>query len=392
MKSTNSYDVIVIGGGTAGISAALSAARTGAKTLLAEATYLLGGLASAGLVTYYLPLCDGDGTQLCRGIAEELLLLAVSEGSESPIPEAWRRGGTKAERRKKRYEAQFNPYMFAFLAERLLSENGVDILYGGMLSKTHKNKQGNKIAEIDVTTRAETLSFTAKSFVDCTGDATLCAYAGEDTALSERGNVLAAWYYETRGGEYMLNMRGSKDNVYSLPLGEKKTFVGLGAEELSRVTKISHETVLNDFLKNGEVSRTHALAAVSMIPQVRMTRRLCGAANLRKSDDGKLISASAGTFGSWKSRGPAYELPMGALYGRKIKNLFAAGRCVSVEDDEMWDIARVIPVCAVTGEAAGVMAALYGDTGEIEPEKVQSTLVSRGVKVHIEDCRKEKNE
>ena len=83
---------------------------------------------------------------------------------------------------------------------------------------------------------------------------------------------------------------------------------------------------------------------------------------------------------------------MGALYGRKIKNLFAAGRCVSVEDDEMWDIARVIPVCAVTGEAAGVMAALYGDTGEIEPEKVQSTLVSRGVKVHIEDCRKEKNE
>ena len=52
--------------------------------------------------------------------------------------------------------------MFAFLAERLLSENGVDILYGGMLSKTHKNKQGNKIVKIDVTTRAETLSFTAK--------------------------------------------------------------------------------------------------------------------------------------------------------------------------------------------------------------------------------------
>lgn len=80
--------------------------------------------------------------------------------------------------------------MFAFLAERLLSENGVDVLYGGTLSKTHKNKQGNKIAEIDVTTRAETLSFTAKSFVDCTGDATLCAYAGEDTALSEKATFL----------------------------------------------------------------------------------------------------------------------------------------------------------------------------------------------------------
>lgn len=114
MKSTNSYDVIVIGGGTAGISAALSAARTGAKTLLAEATYLLGGLASAGLVTYYLPLGDGDGAQLCRGIAEELLLLAVSKGSESPIPEAWRRGGTKAERRKNAMKRSLIPICSRF--------------------------------------------------------------------------------------------------------------------------------------------------------------------------------------------------------------------------------------------------------------------------------------
>ncbi len=52
------YDVIVAGGGVAGIAAALAAARHGAKTLLLERTYLLGGLATAGLVTVYLPLCD----------------------------------------------------------------------------------------------------------------------------------------------------------------------------------------------------------------------------------------------------------------------------------------------------------------------------------------------
>ena len=70
------YDVIVVGGGIAGIAAALAAARTGAKTLLLEKMYLPGGLATSGLVTVYLPLCDGKGTQVSFGLAEELLRLS----------------------------------------------------------------------------------------------------------------------------------------------------------------------------------------------------------------------------------------------------------------------------------------------------------------------------
>ena len=66
------YDVIVSGGGIAGISAALAAQRAGAKTLLIEKEYSLGGLATLGLVTIYLPICDGFGRQVCFGIAEEL--------------------------------------------------------------------------------------------------------------------------------------------------------------------------------------------------------------------------------------------------------------------------------------------------------------------------------
>ena len=75
------YDVVVCGGGIAGISAALAAARTGAKTLLIENSYLLGGLATSGLVAIYLPLCDGEGHQLSFGIAEELLRLSVVKSS-----------------------------------------------------------------------------------------------------------------------------------------------------------------------------------------------------------------------------------------------------------------------------------------------------------------------
>ena len=58
------YDTVAVGGGIAGISAALAAARNGSKTLLVEREFLLGGLATLGLVTIYLPLCDGLGKQV----------------------------------------------------------------------------------------------------------------------------------------------------------------------------------------------------------------------------------------------------------------------------------------------------------------------------------------
>ena len=122
------YDVAVIGGGIAGIAAALSSARCGTKTLLLESSFVLGGLATAGLVTVYLPLCDGNGTLLCRGIAEELLKLSIMHGAEESVPDAWTHDCAKEERAKKRYVAQYNPNVFAILSEQLLTENGADIL------------------------------------------------------------------------------------------------------------------------------------------------------------------------------------------------------------------------------------------------------------------------
>ena len=73
-------EVLVAGGGIAGIAAALAAARTGADVLLLEREYILGGLGTAGIVTIYLPLCDGMGNQVSFGIAEELLRLSIQHG------------------------------------------------------------------------------------------------------------------------------------------------------------------------------------------------------------------------------------------------------------------------------------------------------------------------
>ena len=98
-------DVLVCGGGFAGIAAALSAARSGKRVILLEKTYTLGGLGTAGLVTIYLPLCDGMGQQVSFGIAEELFRLSISMGMEPQLemryPDIWLDEDRASERNEK---------------------------------------------------------------------------------------------------------------------------------------------------------------------------------------------------------------------------------------------------------------------------------------------------
>ena len=80
--------MIVVGGGIAGISAAVTAARNGASALLIEKGINLGGLATVGLISWYEPLCDGYGKKLIGGIAEELIYLATECGFDN-LPDEW---------------------------------------------------------------------------------------------------------------------------------------------------------------------------------------------------------------------------------------------------------------------------------------------------------------
>ena len=110
-----SCDVLVCGGGFGGISAALAAARQGKRGILLEKQFMLGGLGTAGLVTIYLPLCDGYGHQVSFGIAEELLRLSISMGAEARYPANWLDSQDPAGRTDKdpRFEVQYNPNLFA---------------------------------------------------------------------------------------------------------------------------------------------------------------------------------------------------------------------------------------------------------------------------------------
>ena len=99
-------------------------------------------------------------------------------------------------------------------------------------------------------------------------------------------------------------------------------------------------------------------------------------------EEHKYFEDSIGMVSNWRKRGPVYEVPFRTLYSKKVKNLNCAGRITSV-GDVMWDIMRVIPCCAVTGEAAGVAGACAKEQGScsmtgVDTARLRGYLLENG--------------
>lgn len=392
-KVTESCDVLVCGGGFAGISAALAAARQGKKVILLEKQYILGGLGTAGLVTMYLPLCDGCGRQVSFGIAEELLRLSISMGAEDRYPDNWLDSGdvNKRTEKDKRFEVQYNPQLFAILAEQLLIKNGVTILYGSYAVGV--SKSGDTIDAVIIENKSGRQGIAVKSVVDATGDCDIAYFAGAPTKTFQQGNVLAAWYYSLGQKGYKLNMVGcadipdeQKNENNKVELLIPKRFTGLSGTELSEMMQLSHASTLRNILKKRETDDTLIPTATATIPQIRMTRRIVGEYTLRDTEEHKFFADSVGMVSNWRKRGPVYEVPFSTLFSKNVKNLITAGRCTSVTDS-MWDIMRVIPCCAVTGQAAGTAAAVSSDFSQLNINALQSILQSNGVVLHEKNLK-----
>lgn len=387
---TKNCDVLVCGGGFGGISAALSAARQGKKVILTEKLFMLGGLGTAGIVTIYLPLCDGLGRQVSFGIVEELFRLSISMGAEARYPENWldQSDPEKRTEKDKRFEVQYNPHLFAILAEQLLIKEGVEILYGTYAVSTAVEK--DKIAAVICENKSGRFGISAKSVVDATGDCDIAHFSGAPTEKFGQGNVLAAWYYSCGDKGYQLRMLGASDTPdedkngkESKPLIDRR-FSGLDGEELSEQTVLSHGQTLSDIKAKRNGGEDILPVNIATTPQIRMTRRIAGEYTLDTKEMHTYFEDSIGMVSNWKKRGPVYEVPFRTLYSGKIKNLICAGRCTSVTD-AMWDIMRVIPCCAVTGQAAGTAAAMTDDFASLPVSELQTQLKKDGVILHEED-------
>ena len=387
----NEYDIVIIGGGIAGVSAALAAAKNQAESvLLIDKQFGLGGLATLGLITIYLPICDGNGHQVCFGISEKLLRLSIKHGYEKAYPKAWLEDGTLEEKIKHRYCVQYNGNIFSLLMERELLKYSVDLLYGTYVCDVIVNE--DRITGVVIENKSGRSVIKAKKVIDTSGDADVFVYTKTETQLYSRKTPLAAWYYSLVDGSIRLNQLGAADSVKdfsesSYNGGPDKLselhFNGADAKELTDLVLESHKVLLDNFLRYGGITDDHSLTTMASIPQVRMTRKIVGETIL---DDTPFVrhDDSIGMTGDWRKRGPIFEIPFSCLYNGKMKNLITAGRSISTTDS-MWDVTRVIPGCTVTGEAAGTAAAMTDDFTAIDIKELQARLIRNGVKLHISD-------
>jgi len=393
---TYDCDVLVCGGGIAGIASSLAAARKGKNVILVERAFEVGGLATAGLVTIYLALCDGYGHQVSFGIAEELLRLSVKYGYERPCGLNWWRDNdiSKHTENDSRFEASFNPNYAAILYEQLLASEGVKILYGTVAVKAET--ENGKITSVIIENKSGRQAIKAKAVVDATGDADIAKLAGVKTKTPARGNVLASWYYSySKDNGYLLRPMGCcdipeeelKKGKPDVPRLSEIRFSGLDGEEISEFMIMSRKALLNDCMEYYKNDSTYVPITIPSIPELRMTRKIAGEYELDDTEKFKHFDDSIGMVSDWRKRGPVYEVPFGTLISRECKNLICAGRCTSVTD-AMWDIMRVIPCCAVTGQAAGVAASMCDDFSTLDVSALQEALRSDGVVIHWCDIQK----
>ena len=374
------YDHVVVGGGFAGVAAALASARAGAKTCLLERTNVLGGLSTQGHIIVFMPLCDGYGRQVTFGIPEELLRLPMKYSAAKPNGAWVDKKGTKKELSDKRYELVFDPGPMMLGLERALVDAGVDIFYD--CSAENVVREGTRIAELIARCGAQRILFAANAFTDATGSATLAQLCGEATVGGCTGNIPCGWYYVVDGERHIHLRCGAGKTLRKLDPAAARDYAGDDPEERSRHAIASRRAILLDIEE--ENKRRAALGQeplhVFSIPTYPTLLKLARVAG--EGASGPVV----GIFSDWRRKGPVYPLRFGQLLVPGVSNLLTAGRCIACAD-EMWDVVRCLPACCVSGQAAGTAAALLprgGSFASLDGEALRKRLVASGVRLDAE--------
>lgn len=407
------FDVVVIGGGPAGLAASVSAARHGARTLLVERYGFLGGMGTAGGVTNFAGLYgrkNGEMRQVVHGVVGELLQrIDALGGLNAP------QDGMLGRIRVRSYDVS----AYKCAADQWLLAAGVQLLFHAWAAAVVM--QGSRISALLVETKSGRQAIRARCFIDCSGDADVAAFAGVPfvlgdghgsalfpstmfrighvdapralAAVGEFGaiNDLMAQSLAREPGRYRFPREGAilrpqknpsewRANVTQIRNASGNAMDATDARQLSQGELDGRRQITEffRFLRN-EVPGFEQSAIVDIAAQVgiRETRRIQGAYSLSGED----ILASARFddaigINAWPmelhrdgriewqfprsvdaAQGRAYnDLPWRMLVPANIDNLLVAGRCASMTH-EGQSAARASGGCFVMGQAAGTAAA-----------------------------------
>ncbi|MCH8813807.1 MAG: FAD-dependent oxidoreductase [Chloroflexi bacterium] len=399
-------DVAVIGGGSAGLAAAVAAARNGAETLLIERFSYVGGLATGGLIVLLLTMDDGNGNQTVGGLCQEIVDRMEQRDAvhyppknewndpEPKLVEHYRRWGLVwgGGPHRVRYSVAYQPQHFIFAADDMLRDAGVNVLYQTWACEPIVND--GTIEELVIQNKAGRQAIAAKTFIDATGDGDIFAAGGEEYELER----VHPWLWFLMSGATGLEKAlGSGKGFFFRAPGEGHALVPWGGEaraprkidatdpvETSEALAECRLMVREEAARLKEAVPGFESSYISLMADqlgITESRRLLGEYVLGRDDLNSSFDDVVARTGHWTKYDCVYNIPYRSLLPRKLDNLLVAGRCISV-DHRAHHATKEIPPCMATGEAAGTAAALAASDGvsvkDINVVALQKRLRDRG--------------
>lgn len=408
------YDVVVIGGGSAGISAAVSSAQNGAKTLLVEREASLGGQAiSAKVASYCGFYTRGKSPDLAvGGVGQEILNRMEKAGIDTSPHPSIATGNSSI---------KFDAEKMKIIFDQLIQDSDADFLYHTSLIGI--NVQNNHIISVKLSDDEEQYNVFAKSFIDATGNGNLFHLAGLKTDWGDQdGNVQQASLVMTLGNlpKRVISLdeikhaliQAKADGITPLPIKQgmifkrKEATSGMcllpstqvsslkGSELTKQEIYLRQQSqaimqVINHYIKDCENVQ---LVETGPNMGLREARRMHGDETLLGIDilKAKKRPDSIGRA-AWSPelhRNGDFEyhyipdndyasIPLGILHSCDLTNLWGGGRLVSSDSTGLGSL-RVMGTSFVTGQAAGVAASQQALTNTVELVKVQSILRAQG--------------
>ena len=433
IKLDDSWDVIVIGGGPAGCTAATASAREGAKTLLIEATGSLGGMGTSGLVPAWCPFSDKEKI-IYRGLAEKVLtsckekMYHVKETATDWVP--------------------IDPELLKRVYDDLVTGAGASVLFNSFVSKVDIENESN-VSALIVSTKEGMRAYRAKVYIDCTGDADIAALSGaefmmgdgDNTELQPATHCFALSNVDEYAYRYgpVLHNSNPESPIYKIVSSGKYPIipdahfcnnligpgtVGFNAGHIWGVDNTNPMSVSQALIHGRKMAEAYRDALAEFCPKafgnaflvttasligIRETRRIVGDYILtkedyieRKSFDDEICRNSyyidihyskkeeelmkAGKLDMEKrcshyEKGESHGVPYRCLTPKTLENVLVAGRSISC-DRAVQGSVRVMPVCLAMGEAAGIAATMTVDMEKPNVHKVNVYLLREKLKAY----------
>jgi len=426
------YDVVVAGGGPAGFAAAISAARLGARVLLAEATGCLGGMATSGMMMSFCPVADGERC-LTGGIMREIIETLYTRGFLKPgiEPEAWLRkhGGW----------IPFNAEGLKLLLDELATKAGVQVRFFTHLIDVDVDARAGRLRGVVLHNIEGYRYVRAGAFIDATGNGVLaklsgavCRDAGKDTPGIMPPTLISLFSgidWEHIGDQQAANRKALGDKFFTQP---DRHFPGmqrigqhiglLNAGHIFNLDALREKSMTDGMMLGRRLAQEYAafyrkyvagcehVEHVTTAPLMGLRESRCvrGEYELNLADynarrhfpdqigvynypiDIHVYDTSDRQFERYEAAfrrtgrpkaGESIGLPYGMLVAKGFTNLWVAGRCASMDVD-VHGAFRVQPACVMMGQAAGTAALQSVRTGrpaaEIDTEVLVHTLRKTG--------------